>query len=316
MTELGKLISVNSTQEFYGAIRHLANTRWRASVAHYLKYDDGAQTLCYDNKAVELDPQDQGGACALTLRPTADQSLSWAEGLENPGGFRISTPLFHHGSLNGVLYMAFEEEPTLAVINDIKSLSYLLGIVAAKVQQTEHDQVFLQRCQEFLVRAVEARGQDGHVQKCSRLAGALGNMLDLSAQVKAELMQASQYHDIGLLSAKDTNSIEARRDHPLIGAKILASHPEFQGVAHLVESHHERYDGSGQPHGKKGSELSLECWILALAEDVLETWEANPSDYAANVKTFFQESAKHHHPDVVDALCGLVDSGKLIELLA
>lgn len=315
MTELGRLISVNSLEEFRAAAAHLAATRWRSDVVYYLTYDDGEQVLRFNGKPLELRPDCQVGTSALSLRPCSEQELSWPEELPSSPGFRLSIPLFHFGSLQGVLALNFAQEPTAAVINDIKSLAYLLGIVVNKVQQLECDRLFMERCQEFLVRAVEARSQRGHVQRCSRLVSSLAEMLDLSPQVKSELMQATQYHDIGLLCFSDARAVDAEREHAAIGARLLGSHPDLLSVAHLVEFHHERYDGSGQPKGKKQDDLPLEGWVLALAEDVVETWEAHPGNYTENVKRFFNDSAKHHHPDVVDALCGLVDSNQLEELL-
>lgn len=316
MTELGRLISVSSIDEFRSAVVHLATTRWRSDAAYYLIYDEGEQTLRFDQKKIGLQPDCQVGSTALTLRPSAEQELDWPAELPSGSAFRLSVPLFHFGSLQGVLAVSFPEEPTPAVVNDIKSLAYLLGIVVNKVQQSERDRLFMDRCQEFLVRAVEARSQRGHVRRCSRLVNSLAEMLDLSPQVKSELMQATQYHDIGLLCFTDPHTIEAEREHSAIGAKLLASHPELLSVSLLVENHHERYDGSGQPRGKAKDELALEGWVLALAEDVVETWEAHPGNFAANVERFFNDSAKHHHPDVVDAFCGLIDSGQLEEILA
>jgi HD-GYP domain-containing protein (c-di-GMP phosphodiesterase class II) len=128
-------------------------------------------------------------------------------------------------------------------------------------------------------------------------------------------MLAAEYHDIGLLTFPTSGSEAAIREHARVGAGLLSSHPHLFEVARMVESHHERFDGSGQPHGKQGHELPLECWILALTEDFVEHWEQSLESYEKKVRDFFLGPAKHHHPDAVDALCGLVDAEKLQELL-
>ena len=177
---------------------------------------------------------------------------------------------------------------------------------------TDH---FVERSREFLVQAVEARGASGHVQRCCRLASSLAVMLDCSPQAQAQLSQAAECHDLGLLGFQDTAAPEAVREHARVGAELLRCHPDLFEVAELVQSHHERYDGSGQPRGLQGDELPLECWILSLVEDFVEHWESSLDTYEMKVKDFFLGPAKHHHPDAVDALCGLVDSGKLQDLL-
>lgn len=53
-----------------------------------------------------------------------------------------------------------------------------------------------------------------------------------------------------------------------------------------------------------------------MAEDVVEYWAETLKDSLKDrVAQFFEERATGHHPEVVDALCGLIDSGRLAELL-
>ena len=54
--------------------------------------------------------------------------------------------------------------------------------------------------------------------------------------------------------------------HVLIGCRILEG---FGGISHLLPSvlaHHERYDGTGYPHGLKGEAIPLLARILAVAD--------------------------------------------------
>jgi len=56
------------------------------------------------------------------------------------------------------------------------------------------------------------------------------------------------------------------REHPALGASILAG-IEFEGpVAEIVRQHHERLDGSGYPEGLSDGKILPEARILAVAD--------------------------------------------------
>jgi hypothetical protein len=315
---LDKLSGADSTSD----LRHLLSRHsqhWKAGKAYYLTYDDLRQVLEHGpGEPVALNSQSQPGQAALALRASYDQALAWPDQLPSgldDGAYRMSLPILHWGSLLAVLMLAFETEPDAATKAAIAETVEVLGVVGQTVTEREKTAEFVLRTQELLVHAVEAQGRAGHVGRCSRLATALATMLDCSAQARAELLQAAQYHDIGLLAFSDPASPAAQREHAARGARLLECHPDLRAVAPLVENHHERYDGSGSPQGRRVADLPLEAWILALTEDLVESYEQAEGDFADRIRGFFHESAKHHHPDVVDALCGLVDSEKLQGML-
>lgn len=306
------ILEADSLAALEAALTSLAAELWKAKSCHYLVYDEQRQVLLKGEQEWELTPLHQPGTCALTLRPCQEQNLDWPEGIRGSGSFRISHPIFNWGSLHSVLCLSFDGQP--GELEQFSALEDSLGIVSARVRHLEQSNLFMRRCVDFFVHAVETRGTQGHVERCCRLATSLAKMLDCSGQVQAHLMEASQCHDLGLLTFADPKSAEALREHARVGATLLRSNPDLHEVSTLVENHHERYDGSGMPVGKSGDDLPLECWILSLVEDFVECWEASHGDYKSRVTEFFTNNAKHHHPDVVDALCGLVDSDSLREL--
>ena len=291
---------------------------WRARQAYYLLYDEQRQVLEHSGGEVALSSDTQPGQAALTLRAISDQALGWPPQLQDglpESVYRLSIPILHWGNLGALMLLAFDKEPDQATRQRITEAAEVLGIVGHTVSEREQTAEFVQRTQELLVHAVEAQGREGHVGRCSRVATALAKMLDCSAQARSELMQAAQYHDIGLLAFADPQSPSAQREHAARGARLLECHPALRAVAPLVEAHHERFDGSGSPHGRRRDDLPLEAWVLSLTEDLVECYEAAEGDFADRIRRFFHEGAKHHHPDVVDALCGLVDSEELQRLL-
>lgn len=317
MILLDRFSSATNLSELRGLLK-TQSRRWDAREVFYLTYDDIEQELVYPNGTCALTRDSQPGVAALSLRTVADQDLNWPEDLQDslpPDAYRVCLPIMHWGSLIAILALAFDREPHKNISEQIHEAARVLGAVGHTVNERETTNQFVVRTRELLVHAVEAQGRAGHVGRCSKVATALAAMLDCSAQARMELLQAAQYHDVGLLAFSEPETPAAQREHPKRGARLLHCHPELKAIAPLVEAHHERYDGSGVPDGAKGDELPLEAWILALTEDLVESWERSEGSYTERLRGFFNEAAKHHHPDVVDALCGLVDSGKLERLL-
>lgn len=87
---------------------------------------------------------------------------------------------------------------------------------------------------------------------------------------------AGLIHDIGkigidekILNKPGSLSVDERKDierHPEIGWRLLSSTNEFSELARFVLSHHEKWDGSGYPHGIKGKEIPLESRIISVAD--------------------------------------------------
>ncbi len=59
------------------------------------------------------------------------------------------------------------------------------------------------------------------------------------------------------------------RIHPESGYEILRDAELPYPIAEIVLQHHERLDGSGYPHGLKGTQILLEAQIIGVA-DVVE----------------------------------------------
>ncbi|MFA5508827.1 MAG: HD domain-containing phosphohydrolase [Vulcanimicrobiota bacterium] len=313
MMIISPLLEANSLSELKAGLAGVGKDLWKAKSTYYLPYDESKQALLYQDLEWPLSADHQPGACALTLRDVQNQELPWPEALVAGGGYRLSVPIFHWGELVAVLCLSFEQEPDR--LESFSAIREALGLVAQKVKHQESSARFMGRCKDLLVQAVEAQGKTGHISRCSKLCLALARMMDLSEQVQADLLEAAQFHDVGNLTFAHLGSQQAAAEHAAIGAALLREHPDLKGVAELVAVHHERYDGSGLPHGLSGNEVPLEGWVLALVEEAVELWESSFESFQSKVADFFKGPAKHHHPEVVDALCGLVDAGKLQEIL-
>jgi diguanylate cyclase (GGDEF)-like protein/putative nucleotidyltransferase with HDIG domain len=129
-----------------------------------------------------------------------------------------------------------------------------------------------------LARAIDATDQlvDGHLERLQAYAGGLARRLGLSPIEVDAVCTAALLHDIGKMAipghilAKSGPLTEAEfqkvRQHPRIGAEILATVRFPSPVAPIVLNHHERWDGNGYPSGRKGEAIPLGARILAVAD--------------------------------------------------
>ncbi|MDQ7836002.1 MAG: response regulator [Humidesulfovibrio sp.] len=163
----------------------------------------------------------------------------------------------------------------------------------------------------------------GHQQRVARLACAIGGEMGLPADSLEGLEVSGTLHDVGKVYVPaEILSKPARLSHMEMG--IMKSHSEvgFEilrevnfpwPVARTVLEHHERLDGSGYPGGLKGTEISLEARILAVA-DVVEAMSSHrPYRAALGLPLALEEikagRGKVYDPEVVDACLALLNRG-------
>ena len=90
-----------------------------------------------------------------------------------------------------------------------------------------------------------------------------------------------------------------------MGAQILAGIEFLTGAARVVAQHHERWDGTGYPEGRAGTEIDLNARIFAVAD----AFDAITSDrvyragrsYEAAVRELKQEAGRQFDPEVIAA---------------
>lgn len=131
---------------------------------------------------------------------------------------------------------------------------------------------------QTLMTALEARDfiTEGHAERLQILVTDIAKALDLSEKVINELRLLAQFHDIGKVGIPDNilfkpgpltpDERKTIQLHSEIGARIAQSTPDLAPISDWILKHHEYWDGSGYPYGLKGTEIPLECRILAIAD--------------------------------------------------
>ncbi|GAH17394.1 unnamed protein product, partial [marine sediment metagenome] len=89
---------------------------------------------------------------------------------------------------------------------------------------------------------------------------------------------AAPMHDIGKIGIRDdillkpgkltSEEFELMKEHTKIGYDILKDSPSkfLQMGAVIALNHHEKFDGTGYPYGKKGDDIPIEARIVAVAD--------------------------------------------------
>lgn len=171
---------------------------------------------------------------------------------------------------------------------------------------------------ETLASAVDARDPNtyGHCRRVAELASMLAQEMGMDDANRETLVRAALLHDIGKLGVPDSTlrkttplnreDSAALRQHPDIGYRMLSGlHFLGEGLA-AIRYHHERFDGSGYPHGLAGEQIPQMARILAVAD----AYDAITSDRPYRlgrpktqaVEEVLRCSGTHFDPAVVAAL--------------
>jgi HD-GYP domain-containing protein (c-di-GMP phosphodiesterase class II) len=123
-------------------------------------------------------------------------------------------------------------------------------------------------------------GTGNHIQRVHDLGLILAREVVPEEAEDPELAYGFILHDIGKVAVPDavlrkTGLLERDEStimeaHPEIGARILEPLPFLTQAREIVLHHHERWDGSGYPHGLVGEEIPLWARIFSVVDVVDE----------------------------------------------
>ncbi|GFK95410.1 Cyclic di-GMP phosphodiesterase response regulator RpfG [Fundidesulfovibrio magnetotacticus] len=192
-----------------------------------------------------------------------------------------------------------------------------LSLALENVQQMQRSVEASQRETIFRLAAAAEYKDDNtasHIRRMSEYSALLGGLAGLGKHEVEVLRHASPMHDVGKMGIPDSILIkparltpeewEIMKTHTLIGRRILQnSDSELLQAAEVIAiSHHERWDGTGYPHGVAGPSIPIFGRICAVADvfDALTTprpyKEAFPNEKALAIMREEQEKGRHFDP--------------------
>lgn len=130
---------------------------------------------------------------------------------------------------------------------------------------------------EALKRAAKAADEDTgtHVARINQYSGLLARLMGCDDKFVEDISQFAQLHDIGKIKVADTirlpralttDEITKMRLHTVYGGEMVAGLTGLEMAFNIASEHHERWDGTGYPAGKKQTGISLEARIVAIAD--------------------------------------------------
>jgi len=174
----------------------------------------------------------------------------------------------------------------------------------------------------LLARAAEIydEGTGNHVVRVNEYSHFLASTLGMEADYCRELRYSAQLHDVGkmgvapaVLRKTGALTVDERREmdnHTVYGQRILSRSPRLAMAADIALNHHEKWDGSGYPSGKREDEIPLSARIVQMA-DIYDALRSERSykpalDHARACEIILHgderiDSAGHFDPALIEA---------------
>lgn len=213
---------------------------------------------------------------------TAYADLNMAVDAISRGAFdfivKPSTPAYMIHSIKKAVqhnnYLKLKENYKRYLEDTVRQRTGELEIAKNQAENFSNDLV------ERLTTVAEFRDTEAgaHVSKIGVYSAMIAEALGMSSDFVRTIKHASPLHDIGKISITDyilfkfgpltLQEMNIIKTHPMEGQRILSgsSSPIVRMAESIAMNHHERWDGSGYPHGVGGEEIPLEGRIVILAD--------------------------------------------------
>lgn len=131
---------------------------------------------------------------------------------------------------------------------------------------------------EALASAIDAKDAytHGHSTRVAEYAREIARRFGKSEAACRNIYISALLHDVGKIGVPNTiinkkgpltkEEYDVVKEHPVIGAQILANITQIPHIADGAYCHHERYDGNGYPTGVAGKKIPEIGRIIAVAD--------------------------------------------------
>jgi diguanylate cyclase (GGDEF)-like protein len=116
----------------------------------------------------------------------------------------------------------------------------------------------------------------GHSERVTAYSLALGDRLGLT-EFEMDVLRFSAYlHDIGKINIEnsilnkaaglESEEWKVMMSHPICGSELIKPLVAYLPLVPIIRAHHENYDGSGYPDGRRGEDIPLPARIIRIAD--------------------------------------------------
>ncbi len=176
-----------------------------------------------------------------------------------------------------------------------------------------------------LGRAAEYKDNEtgAHIVRISKMSSLLGRLAGMTNERAELLLNTSPMHDIGKIGVPDSILLKSGKlnaeewktmeSHTIIGANLLAGHSSelIKSAQEIALTHHEKWDGSGYPMGKKGKDIPFEGRIVGIVDvfDALTSRRPYKDPYPIDktLSIIREERGRHFDPDLTDLFIKKID---------
>lgn len=184
---------------------------------------------------------------------------------------------------------------------------------------------------ESLVAAVDNKDSytAEHSAEVTHYAMTIAEALGLSEKSLRIVRVAGLLHDVGKIGIPGSilrkpgrltpDEAEIMKRHPQLGGLLIQEIPDCKEIRAAVVSHHERWDGTGYPHGLAGEAIPLIARIMAVADALSAMTSDRPYRAGLSMAEAIDElrsgAGAQFDPALVelllDALSGRLKAGEL-----
>ena len=248
--------------------------------------DDPVITNLLDTKkAISIKEVDKNLAIALT-----EERRTFLLSLNNKLG-ELKAQVCIPGFVNNKMLVVFvlggkaskedffaEELETLSLLTE-KSAKIIHNFSLLKKETNLFIQSIRKINKQLELKDLYTRGHSHRVGELSVITGRkLQDELSKFSYGEIILYYAAEFHDVGKINMPDSilkkegalSDVECAKikEHPIESMKIIKPMEKWFGKIMLdaVLYHHENYDGTGYPYGKKGEEINIFARIIRVAD--------------------------------------------------
>jgi len=221
----------------------------------------------------------------------------------------------------------FKERINISAKNEIGQLAATFNYMAEKLDEYSQDMrdLFVSTIKS-LAAAIDAKDPytHGHSERVASIATMIAKEMAISAQEVEMINIAALLHDVGKIGIEDHllrgamitedqyNNII--KQHPQLGASIMAPIKQLKKIIPGAKYHHERFDGKGYPDGLSGKDIPLVARIIALADTYDAMTSDRPYQKAMNQKSVIEKikewSGSRFDPEIVKAFVSASEKEK------
>lgn len=172
-------------------------------------------------------------------------------------------------------------------------------------------------------RALDLRDREteGHTRRVAKITLDLARAIGVEKESLLHIRRGALLHDIGKMGIPDyillkegpldESEWEIMRKHPLFAFEMLSPIKYLTPALDIPYYHHEKWDGTGYPHGLAGEKIPIAARIFAIAD----VWDALLSDRPyrkawskeETLAYILENSGAHFDPQIVEVFTTLPD---------